>query len=109
MLVLTDPVVDCSPRVFVSLGLFVPWTRYQIFARSKDREDYMGGTLTRDEWLKICETIKDAPRGVGNVVIPLAHQMTEEQRLGKTKISSAKDARQKLSDLSRIVCSHPRP
>lgn len=42
----------------------------------------MGGTLTRDEWLKLREGA-DTPRGVGNIVIPLAHQMTEEQRLGK--------------------------
>lgn len=41
----------------------------------------MGGTLTRDEWLKLREGA-DTPRGVGNTVIPLAHQMTEEERLG---------------------------
>jgi hypothetical protein len=41
----------------------------------------MGGTLTRDEWLKLSGS-PDNPRGIGNTVIPLAHQMTTEERLG---------------------------
>lgn len=40
----------------------------------------MGGTLTRDEWLKLRESA-DTPRGLGNTVIPLAHQMTAEEWL----------------------------
>jgi hypothetical protein len=59
----------------------------------------MGGTLTRDEWLKLREG-NDNPRGVGNIVIPLAHQMTTEERLGQP--SSAKDASPPQSDQSKI-------
>jgi hypothetical protein len=46
----------------------------------------MGGTITRDEWLKLQESDREramAPRGPCNVVVPLALQNTEEERLGQ--------------------------
>lgn len=73
----------------------------------------MGGTLTRDEWLKLREG-NDTPRGVGNIVTPLAHQVTEEERKGdfwtiwnkwneKHPPTSSADASQSQSDQSKTV------
>ena len=56
----------------------------------------MGGTITREEWLKLQEGERErsmVPRGPGNIVIPLALQMK--------KALSANDASPPQPDQSK--------